>query len=150
MVYFRDDNTWEPEENLDLPELIAAFELSRKASGSSENPTDATATTPATPTITTNTDLSTEEKIEKQKHIIEDNRPRGFDRGFEPDKIVGATDATGELMFLMMWKNCKEADLVPARQANVKCPEVVLKYYESKKPWCNFENNCIKIDSTMD
>lgn len=130
MYHFSDDNTWEPEENLDLPELIAAFEESRKLSSAQ--------------------DIVEEDKIEKRKNICEDNRPRGFARGLKPDKIVGATDATGELMFLMMWKDCSEADLVPARQANANCPEIVINYYESKKPWCTLNkepsDDCIEID----
>ena len=31
-------------------------------------------------------------------------KPRGFDKGLEPDKIIGATDNSGELMFLISWK----------------------------------------------
>ncbi|XP_060524464.1 chromobox protein homolog 1-like [Cylas formicarius] len=110
--YSDDDNTWEPEENLDCPDLISAYESQLKTSAETDS-----------------------EDKNKRKNITEDNRARGFDRGLEPDKIVGATDASGELMFLMMWKNCKEADLVPASQVNVRCPEVVINYYENKKQW---------------
>ncbi|XP_056644930.1 uncharacterized protein LOC130450512 [Diorhabda sublineata] len=110
--YNEEDNTWEPEENLDCPDLIAAYEAQFELTSTAED-----------------SDKS------KRKNITEDNRARGFDRGLDPAKIVGATDASGELMFLMMWKNCKEADLVPANQVNARCPEVVINYYENKKQW---------------
>lgn len=51
----------------------------------------------------------------------------------EPEKILGATDAGGELMFLIKWKNTNDADVVPAKVANVKCPQVnpCFKYWSS-------------------
>ncbi|XP_050298248.1 chromobox protein homolog 1-like [Anthonomus grandis grandis] len=108
--YSNADNTWEPEENLDCPDLISSYEVSFEK------------------TLREN-----EEKI--KKNMTEDNRARGFDRGLEPLKIIGATDASGELMFLMLWKNCKEADLVPASQVNVRCPSIAISYYENKAMW---------------
>ena len=60
----------------------------------------------------------------------EDDSPKGFARGLEPETILGATDETGEILFLVKWKNCKETDFVRAKEANVKIPETVIKFYE--------------------
>ena len=128
------ENTWEPEENLDCPELISAFEDKVKKdrddkSGKKRKAKDSSATK--------DDESGSGSSSAKKKKVTEDeaNKPRGFDRGLQPERIIGATDSSGELMFLMKWKDSDEADLVPARQANVRCPQIVIAFYEERLTW---------------
>ena len=38
-------------------------------------------------------------------------------------------------MLLVQWKGTSEADLVPARIVNVKCPALVIDFYEQHSFW---------------
>lgn len=125
--YSNDDNTWEPEENLDCPDLISEYEENRKKKEAVKK--EERKRKPG------GTVDDKKPNASKKKHVEEDNKPRGFDRGLEPEKIIGATDSSGELMFLMKWKGTDEADLVPARQANGRCPQIVIQFYEERLTW---------------
>ena len=83
--YDDDDNTWEPADNLDCTDLIEDFERKRKEQ--SKKPGD-------------KRKLEKPEKKEK-KVAKPGERLRGFERRLDPERIVGATDSSGELMFLI-------------------------------------------------
>lgn len=131
--YPDEDNTWEPEENLDCPDLISEFEENRKKKEQEKK--DSPEKKRKQNGTEDNTTSSAPSAKKKKKSVEDDSRPRGFDRGLEPEKIIGATDSSGELMFLIKWKGSDEADLVPARQANVKCPQIVIQFYEERLTW---------------
>lgn len=80
--------------------------------------------------------MSSEKKkrVDKKSRLTEIEKPRGFDRGLKLDGIVGATDYTGELMFLVRWHNCTELDLINAIVVNEKSPQDVIKFYEKRCP----------------
>ncbi|GAB1296727.1 Chromobox protein homolog 1 [Apodemus speciosus] len=128
-----EDNTWEPEENLDCPDLIAEFLQSQKTAHETDKSEGGKRKADSD-----SEDKGEESKPKKKKE--ESEKPRGFARGLEPERIIGATDSSGELMFLMKCyrKNSDEADLVPAKEANVKCPQVVISFYEERLTWHSY------------
>ena len=58
------------------------------------------------------------------------NNPYGFERKLKAERILGVKKSSKGLMFLIEWQDINEADLVPSEEANVKCPDVVIKFYE--------------------
>merc|ERR1712119_203476 len=110
-------------ENLDCPELIEAFEKNHSQAQRARAPK---------PGAEKRKGLGGGEPKAKRK---DGERPRGFERNLDPERIIGATDSSGELMFLIKWKGSDEADLVPAREANVKCPQTVIMFYEERLTW---------------
>ncbi|XP_062314712.1 chromobox protein homolog 5 [Osmerus eperlanus] len=154
--YSEKHNTWEPEKNLGCPELIAEFMKTYKKSSSSSSSSSSGGGAAATPSSGAaksssgpsgrskdssgskrrNSDED-EEGSSKPKRKKEDEIlvARGFERGLEPEKIIGATDSCGDLMFLMKWKDSDEADLVLAKEANLKCPQIVIAFYEERLTW---------------
>ena len=51
----------------------------------------------------------------------------------QAERIIGATDSSGELLFLIKWKGSDEADLVPASQVHIFFTKLITKYSVSVK-----------------
>lgn len=191
--YSSADNTWEPIENLECPEIIEAFEANEKLKGGATRSTskkektpkraespaesgdlkadkednsmdvEAPEPKPAKEKVKVNTAEKEEPPQKKMKvnqiEVLDgncepqiydlldgqssngkkkkkDTSPRGFERGLTPEKILGATDSTGDLAFLVQWSD-GTSELVPATEANLRCPQVVISFYQNRLTWHN-------------
>ena len=118
--YGDEENTWEPKENLDCHDLIKEFEKNFAAKKTTDKKDKAAAVTP--------------NAADKKKHA-EGECPRRFGRGLDPERIIAATDLYAKLMFLIKWKGRDQVDLIILREANTKCHQTVIKFYEEHLTW---------------
>lgn len=136
--YDDSENTWEPLENLDCPDLIAEFEENWKKKQEKKKEEESTKRKRSSTTVVAATETAPQKK---SKDNVSENK--GFSRGLEPEKIIGATETNGDLKFLIKWKGCNETDTVLAKEANQKCPQVVIDFYEERLTWHNIDNGKI-------
>ncbi|XP_048191372.1 chromobox protein homolog 3-like [Perognathus longimembris pacificus] len=62
----------------------------------------------------------------------------GFARGLKPEKIIRVTDMFGELVYFVKWKHVDQVELVMAKEANVKCPQLIIAFYQERlNQWGN-------------
>ncbi len=64
---------------------------------------------------------------------VNPEHPYGFERGLQPSYISSAIEWNHELYFLIKWYGREAKDAVSAKETNTKCPEIVIRFYESKK-----------------
>jgi hypothetical protein len=121
--YDSDENTWEPEENLDCQDLLEEF--NKKAKGGRD--TAATVANMATASVTITADdkdKRAKKKLKESSHAApsasaaeksdglngeetdktEDlAEPSGFERGWTAEEILGATEVNKQILFLIKW-----------------------------------------------
>uniref|UniRef100_A0A8C5Y4F6 Chromobox 5 n=1 Tax=Microcebus murinus TaxID=30608 RepID=A0A8C5Y4F6_MICMU len=118
--FSEEHNTWEPEKNLDCPELISEFmkKYKKMKEGENNKPREKSESNKRKSNFSNSAD---DIKSKKKREV-------SFERGLEPEKIIGATDSCGDLMFLMKWKDTDEADL----KANGNVHKIVIAFYERR------------------
>jgi len=165
--YRDEDNTWEPEENLDCEDLIKEFEEGLKRAekeksqrekaerGRKRTTSNSTAVSgtssdtgpgpskdrrKASPHVRSKTDVGESDGVSMDRESVGSAASSISQADRVPEKIIGATDSSGQLMFLLKWKDIEEADLIPAKEANTMCPQIVIKFYEERLTWHAPEN----------
>ncbi|KAH9636166.1 hypothetical protein HF086_007118 [Spodoptera exigua] len=133
--YKEEESTWEPVENLDCEELIKTFEENRKEKekeSKTKKPEDR-----GKKRVRESSEETSSGRKGRGASVssAEDHKDTSKRERKEDKSKSGASDATGELMFLIKWADSDEAELVPARVANVKCPQQVIAFYEERLTW---------------
>jgi hypothetical protein len=110
--YSSEHNTWELEENCNCPELIEQFEKSRshEKSGGTDlilsNKKERVVSKTAAAEFKEQTTMESKGASRNSTQPDPPSLPAkktGFDRGLQPEKILGATEQNGKLIFLMKW-----------------------------------------------
>uniref|UniRef100_A0A671UVE6 Dual 3',5'-cyclic-AMP and -GMP phosphodiesterase 11A-like n=1 Tax=Sparus aurata TaxID=8175 RepID=A0A671UVE6_SPAAU len=138
------DNTWEPEDNLDCPELIEEF--LRNSHYTEQIEEEQQGFIPKEEMTEQETEISCMQSQQQTRTVQSDvdvlqpddehsDAPTNLSTYLEPECIIGSTDRQGELMFLVKWKNSDDVALLAAREASTRCPQMVIDFYEQKLMW---------------
>ncbi|XP_055714349.1 chromobox protein homolog 1-like [Phlebotomus papatasi] len=85
---------------------------------------------------TENKSQTTEKSRTKKSNNSDDPKAKiGDSQNLVPETILGATDISGPLMFLMKCNGTDKVELIPAKAANVKFPQAVITFYEQRLIW---------------
>ncbi|XP_072535511.1 chromobox protein homolog 3b [Salminus brasiliensis] len=140
------ENTWEPEDNLDCPELIEEFLRNMAVSGETEregSPSLEPVIQPKEELTELDADTAHQQQCQSAQTECETGGPGDHDTAPvddpsaspEPERIIGSTDRHGELMFLIKWKGTDDVALLTAREASARWPQMVIGFYEDKLTW---------------
>ncbi|KAJ3597543.1 hypothetical protein NHX12_001066 [Muraenolepis orangiensis] len=132
------DNTWEPQDNLDCPELIEEFLRNMRLSDNEEEPDQEFILKEEL--SEQETEICPQQVYQEQSDGVadvqkRDGTPTSLDGYPELECIIASTDKHGELMFLVKWKDSGDVTLLPAREASARCPQAVVDFYERKLTW---------------
>ncbi|EDO48908.1 predicted protein [Nematostella vectensis] len=144
------ENTWESEEGLQCPELIEEYEKKKKASSKPSNILDKSALfiSSFSHSVEKGESKPKKRKVNAYEELgmkaveVEDASKDDVDpiaEGWEADTILGATEVDGQIHFLIQWKSTDRADLIPSKVANLKWPQIVIKFYEERVTWTQGE-----------
>ncbi|XP_017301205.1 chromobox protein homolog 1 [Diaphorina citri] len=142
--YGNDENTWEPEENLTCPDMIKEFEENRKNKEAKKKEKEKVTTKKSLSSVESSEENSKDSTSKKRKES-NDSSGKGINLYFiimwrytsgdiEVETYLSTTETDCKVILNKIWR-VDEADLVPAKEANLKCPQIVIKFYEERLTW---------------
>lgn len=148
--YPDEENSWEPEENLECDDIINEYEnsLVQKITKKEEKKQEKVLPVNNTSSDEDDTVSLPEEgelnnasvviacyssDTERQRSAFNENIPIPEEK--IPEAIIGATETSSGLQFLLKWKNSERADLISASEANIRFPQIVIEFYEERLIW---------------
>jgi hypothetical protein len=122
--YGESENTWESANSFLCPDLVQEYEEKYEKKETKEVQKIRKESDDSESSIQMINDIEKEENKTSEDSLI-------------AEEILGAAPIDGELKFLVKWKNTDDADIVPAKIANVKYQQHVIKFYEKRLNWNN-------------
>ncbi|KAF0717292.1 chromobox protein 3-like, partial [Aphis craccivora] len=125
--YDNSHNSWEPIENINSKRLITSFENQTKEC----NKTQA------------KHELRSEDSdaiVEKDNNLTQRNKNDSIENTEMPkkkiaEKVISVTHFHGKLMILIKMKGIEEPVALKAKVVHKRCPQVLIKYYETNIVW---------------
>uniref|UniRef100_A0A5S6QC01 Chromo domain-containing protein n=1 Tax=Trichuris muris TaxID=70415 RepID=A0A5S6QC01_TRIMR len=122
--YTDEDNTWEPEENLDCKDLITDFETKYAARA------DESVVGSSCPPI-----LRPEGPIAAGSNTVNLPNLTGFERGMTAESVEGVIKVEGELKYFVKFRESEFEEMIPSSVVRQYCPNLLLEYFERSSKW---------------
>jgi len=142
-------NSWEPVENLHCQNLIKKFEEKlRREDGKKTKKLGrggrGLKCTVESPQPVSNSIVPICSSLEACRQELKGSEINNIDTGNDnsdstptkiPEEIIGADISSGQLVFLMKWKEIENPELILSKEVNLKWPQIVIKFYEKRIKW---------------
>uniref|UniRef100_F6TCY0 Chromo domain-containing protein n=1 Tax=Monodelphis domestica TaxID=13616 RepID=F6TCY0_MONDO len=118
--YLEHESSWEPGQNIDCSDLNEEYIESQETAREKDEPKEDSGKADSR-----HRGKREESKSKSKQEKFQDLEP----------EIIDARKHNRELIFLVKWKNSDKTDFVPAKEANVKWPQLVIHFYEKRLMW---------------
>lgn len=141
--YPESDNTWEPQEHLKCPEIIARFneqdklkekDTDREKEKPKKLPPNKRRQSETTKRIIIDEDDTSSDTSDDLSAQAEETKvTKGFERGLPLEQIIGScVDEKDRLYFFVKWRGSSDIEQLDAKELEEKATETMFRWYKEK------------------